>query len=247
MFVWILAYLVMSIFKRHTPERAFKLRKSWLGHICHPLLNIQVKVEGSPQQEACIYICNHRSFADPIVLCRYLDAYVIAKAEVANYPLINKGAEITGVIYVKRENKESRNEVRDMMIEKIKEGYNVLVFPEGTVGVEEFTINFRSGTFYEAAENNVKIAPVAMEFRDEKDLWLVPNFINQYISQFSKWSTDVKVSFGPVLQSSDGEFLKTESKKWIDNKLNEMHDGWSRIDFEKHKSIKSMYTYKDLD
>jgi 1-acyl-sn-glycerol-3-phosphate acyltransferase len=201
----------------------------------------------SPQKEACIYVCNHRSFADPLVLCRYLDAFVIAKAEVAKYPLINKGAEITGVIYVQRESKESRNAVRDKMIEKIKEGYNVLVFPEGTVGVEEFTIDFRSGTFFEAAEHGVSIVPVAMEFRDDKDLWLVPNFVGQYLAQFSKWSTQVKLSFGPKLNSMDGEFLKNESKKWIDAKLNEMHIGWSRINFDKHKSIKTMYTYKDLN
>jgi 1-acyl-sn-glycerol-3-phosphate acyltransferase len=245
MIVWITGYSVGSIFKEHTPARAFAFRKHWLKYIGFPVLNIDVKVEGKVADEPAIYVCNHRSFVDPVVLCGTLDAYVIAKAEIANYPIINKGAEITGVLYVKREDKASRNSVRDLMIETVKKGHNVLVFPEGTVGVKKGTLDFRPGTFFEAAENNIPIVPVAVEFKSEKDLWLIPNFLKLFLSQFSKWKTEAKLSFGPPLKNSDGEFLRSESQKWVNEKLSQMHENWSDVDYSKYENFKLMYNYKN--
>jgi lyso-ornithine lipid O-acyltransferase len=246
MIVWMLVYSIGRIFRKHTPERALALRKHFLIWLGYPLLNINVKVEGTAHNEPAIYVANHRSFADPVVICRYVDAFVIAKAEVANYPIINKGAELTGVLYVKRDNKESRNLVRDMMIETVKKGYNVLVFPEGTVGVNKNSLDFRPGTFFEAAQNNIPIVPIAIEFKSEKDLWLIPNFVKLFLSQFSKWKTEAKLSIGPVLKSEDGEYLRSESKKWVDAKLNEFHSNWTEVDYTKYEKFGPLYQYKDL-
>ncbi len=245
MIIWITAYSIKSLFVKHTPERAFGLRRHWLKYVGNPVMNIHTQVEGSPSKEAAIYVANHRSFADPVVICNYLDCYVIAKAEVANYPIINKGAEITGVLYVKREDKNSREAVRDMMIDTVKKGFNILVFPEGTVGVQEGTLDFRPGTFFEAAEHGVPIIPIAVEFKSEKDLWLIPNFLKLFINQFSKRRTEAKLAFGPVLKSDDGEKLRSESQAWVNQKLKEMHKGWTEVDYEKYKDYKPLYKYQD--
>ncbi|MBK8699860.1 MAG: 1-acyl-sn-glycerol-3-phosphate acyltransferase [Saprospiraceae bacterium] len=169
-----ISYAVTMLWRKHSPERAFALRKTWLTYFGHPILNIHVEVSGGPIQEPALYVSNHRSFADPVILCRYLDAYVIAKAEVASYPVINKGAELTGVLYVKRDDSKSRNEVRDLMVQTIKKGYNVLVYPEGTVGIQSKTLPFKVGSFMEAARNGIPVVPIAIEYRSEKDLWLIP-------------------------------------------------------------------------
>lgn len=241
----LLGYGVICIFVKHTTFRAFKLKHWYLNQILNPILGIKVLVEGKPIETPALYVCNHRSFADPLATLAHLNAFVIAKAEVAKYPLINKGAEITGVIYVNRESKESRNEVRDKMVETIKAGYNVLVFPEGTVGFYKHTLPFRSGIFYEAAENNLTIVPVAIEFRCPEDLWLRRSFVAQYLKQFSKWRTEVKLKFGQPLTSTDGEYLKSSSFDWINNNIAEMQENWSTIDFEKYKDYKPLYTYKE--
>jgi lyso-ornithine lipid O-acyltransferase len=244
MVLWMLGYSIKSLFVKHSPERAFGLRKHWLKYVGYPVMNIQVKVEGMPLDEPAIYVANHRSFADPVVICGYLDAYIIAKAEVANYPIISTGAKLTGVIFVKRENKASRNEVRDMMIDTIQKGYNVLVFPEGTVGVQKHTLDFRAGTFHEAAENGVPIVPIAIEFKSEKDLWLIPNFVKLFLNQFSKWKTEAKLSFGPAMRSEDGEKLRSEAQAWVNAKLVEMHEGWTEVDYSKYEGRGPMYKYQ---
>lgn len=231
MIFYILIYSFRLIFTSHTPASAFALRRSWLKYMGKPILNLKVSVEGGSVNEPALYVCNHRSFADPLAILPYLDAYVIAKAEVASYPVINKGAELTGVLYVKREDSQSRNEVRNLMVKTIQSGYNVLVFPEGTVSFHSYTMPFRAGSFNEAAKAGIPVVPMAIEFRDKKDLWLVPNFISQYLVSYAKWKTEAKVAFGPILRESDGEILRAAAESWTNAKMKEMRKDWSNVDF----------------
>ncbi len=198
--------------------------------MAYPILNIKTEVKGKAHHESALYVCNHRSFTDPIVISKYLNAFVIAKAEVASYPVINKGAEVTGILYVKREDKDSRVQARKAFVDVIKSGHNILVYPEGTISTKKNPIPFKKGTFFEAAKEGITIIPVAIEFKNEKDLWTIPNFVGQYFNQFSKWKTEAKLTFGPPLQSDDGEELLTAAYDWINTELNSMQEEW--VEFE---------------
>lgn len=152
---------------------------------------------------------------------------MIAKAEVAGYPIINKGAELTGVIWVDRNDQTSRTATRDKMVETIQAGYNVIVFPEGTVGTHMTTLPFKKGTFLEAAENNIPVTPIALEFRSPKDLWIKEKFVPQYFHQYSKWKTEVKIHFGEPISHQDGLYLHSHTQKWIDEQILSMQQDWS--------------------
>lgn len=197
--------------------------------MAYPILNLKVQVKGQPQAEPALYVSNHRSFTDPIVVSKYLNAFVIAKAEVASYPIINKGAEVTGILYVKREDKNSRSQARKEFVDVIKSGHNILVYPEGTISRNKEPIPFKKGTFFEAAKESITVVPVAIEFKNKKDLWTIPNFVGQYFNQFSKGKTEAKLSFGPPLKSKDGEELLSESYNWIKRELDSMQENW--VDF----------------
>jgi 1-acyl-sn-glycerol-3-phosphate acyltransferase len=228
MIMYMLIYGLSCLFKPHSKKRALNLRQHYLRYLCIPLLNIHIIKEGNPIDDfSALYVSNHRSFADPIVLCRFLKAFVIAKAEVMNYPIINKGAELTGVIWVNRQDQQSRNEARDKMVETIKAGFNILVYPEGTVGQAKETLPFRKGTFMEAAANDITVIPVAIEFKSPKDLWVIEKFVPQYFYQFSKWRTDVKLRFGDKITGSDGNKLHDQAYSWINMELKNMQKDWS--------------------
>ena len=226
MAICIAAYFVSLVFISHTPERAFKLRRVWLSFALW-VLHIDVQLVGRPVHQPALYVCNHRSFTDPVILCRYLDAYVIAKAEVASYPIINKGAELTGVVWVKRENTNSRKDTRSKMIEILQDGYNVLVYPEGTVGQVKGTLPFRKGTFEEAAKFGFPVIPIACEYKSPRDLWTISHLVLFYFHQFSKWKTEVKLEFGQPFHSTSGEELHEKSYIWINEKIRNMQEGWS--------------------
>ena len=97
-------YLLVTLFLENTPKRAFWVRRQWVKFAL-VVLGISIELSGKAPSHHALYVCNHRSFADPLIFAHYIDAYVIAKAEVASIPLISKGAEMTGLIYIKREDK----------------------------------------------------------------------------------------------------------------------------------------------
>jgi len=226
MALFMIFYGLTLLVMKHTADRAFRLRHNWLV-LADWILNIKSDVQGKPPLKPALYVSNHRSFSDPLVLLRHLEAYVIAKAEVAKYPLISKGAELTGVEYVQRNDRDSRRATRDAIINILKGGHNVLVYPEGTVGRDRQTLPFKIGTFFEAAKEGIPVVPVAIEYRSPRDLWMIPNFIKQYMFQFSKWKTEVRLEFGPVLRSDDGQELHDQAESWINGKIRDMQKGWS--------------------
>ena len=227
MAVFIMAYGISCIVVPHTKTRALNLRENFLKYITIPIFNIHIIKTGNPHAEPGLYVCNHRSFTDPMVICRYLKGFVIAKAEVAGYPIINKGAELTGVIWVDRNDQSSRTATRDKMVETIQAGYNVIVLPEGTVGTHKTTLPFKKGTFLEAAENNIPVTPIALEFRSPKDLWIKEKFVPQYFYQYSKWKTEVKIHFGEPISHHDGLYLHSHTQKWINEQILIMQQDWS--------------------
>ncbi len=227
MVLYLSGYLVSSIWMPHTKDRALRLRRHYLKYWCIPALNIQVELIGSPSTQPALYVCNHRSFADPIVICKYVPAFVIAKAEVRSYPIINWGAELTGVIWVDRQDQISRTQARGTMVETIRQGYNVLVFPEGTVAVDPMPLPFKKGSFVEAAQNQIPVIPMAIEFRSKKDLWVIEKFIPQYMYQFSKWKTEVKMVIGKPITSIEGDLMHKDIFQWVGTQMAGMQKDWS--------------------
>jgi 1-acyl-sn-glycerol-3-phosphate acyltransferase len=232
MVVWMSAYFLTAPFLGNNQDRAFRLRKHYLKYLAIPILNLKVNLVGSPPKEGnFLYISNHRSFADPVVLCRYIDAFVIAKAEVAKYPIINRGAELTGVLYVKRTDKSSRSETRKLMIDTIQSGRNILVYPEGTVGTNKRALPFNPGTFHSAAAHGFNIVPVAIEYKNTSDLWTYPSFVRQVFNQFSKWAIHVKLEFGPPMHHENGEILVQNVETWVNDTLYKMQENWSKAEY----------------
>lgn len=180
------------------------------------------------QDHPCLYVCNHRSFADPFYLCKYLHAYVIAKAELANVPLLAQGIRLTGVIFVNRDKKDSRSATRQAMVDSIESGYNVLVYPEGTTNGARTTKEYKPGTFMEAAENGYTVVPVAMEYRDERALWVGGSMEKQFIKHLGYWSNPAKMQFLPPIKGDDGKQLMQDAKDATDLALLDLQKGWSR-------------------
>lgn len=221
-------YLIRSIFIKPTIERGFLLRRAFTRALLR-ILNIEYTLTGELPEEAALYVINHRNLIDPVIIANFVDAYFIAKAEVESYPFLGKGAALTGAIYVKREIKDSRKAARQALHETLEKGLNVGVYPEGTTGTEEFTIKFHRGAFEEAAKLDIPIIPIAMEYRKKSDLWIQESLLKQFLIQFGKKKTEVKVKIHKPIRSDDGHYLMEESKRLIDNSLKEMHKDWHQF------------------
>ncbi len=190
---------------------------------------MKYEIEGQPASTPALYVCNHRSFSDPVLLSKYLNAFVVAKAEVANMPVINKGASITGIIYVKRENSDSRKATRQALVDNLKKGRNILVYPEGTTNDQKYVMPYKHGTFNEAANNNFPIVPITMEYRHARDIWKDRGMISQFFRQCSKWRTDIKLKIGTAQTWENGESGRINAMSWTNQTIYDMHSGWESV------------------
>lgn len=223
------AYGLVVLFGFHNASRAFAMRRFFVK-ICLWLFGIRLSLLSPPPAGSGprLYVCNHRSLIDPVILSRYIDAVILSKAEVRGYPLISQGAEWSGVIYVERDNRGSRTAAREALEGAFSRGFAVLVFPEGTVSVSARPLPYRRGSFEAALGCGAGVVPVALEYRDPaRDFWLDGGLLRQYFKKFSKWRTEARLRFGPVWPEGGDAAAVTEAvESWTREALRDMHEGW---------------------
>jgi lyso-ornithine lipid O-acyltransferase len=182
------------------------------------LLNIKIHLSGAPSDGNFLFIGNHRSYVDPVVAAVSVAFMPVAKAEVGKWPLIGWAARITGIVYVKRENKQSRADTRIAIKKALLEGAPVLIYPEGTTSATHLTLPFRVSAFQVAAE--LRIVPIAVEYADASDAWTGNDtFIPHFMRTFGKPKTTVWIDFGAPILDAHWEQLLAKTQAAIDAKV----------------------------
>jgi 1-acyl-sn-glycerol-3-phosphate acyltransferase len=194
----------------------------------HLIVGSKIIVYGEEPKNSGLIVSNHRSYFDSIVVLKNILAYPIAKIEVASWPLIGNVCKTSGVIFVQRENKESRKETVKKLATVLKNGYSILNTPEGTTHIKPTTIDFKPGAFAMAAELNVPVIPIAIDYKNIGDAFIDDDtFIPHFIKCFGKWRTEIKVSYLEPIQSDSMETLIKQSKKQIDVELIRFRKEWN--------------------
>ncbi len=219
-------FILTKTVVKNTPERGFWLRRVILT-IINPILGIKIDAEINLYDKPALYVSNHRGLLDFFVSFKYINAFVLAKASVKNMPLVGFAGNVTGIIYVQRDNKSSRTSARQEIVKILKSGSSVFLYPEGTTNTEKTTMEFKIGSFEEAFKHGFPVIPVAQEYKSKDDLWLKDNVFQQFYSQFGKCKSEVKISIGEPIQAESPKELMENSKRWIDTKLLQMQEGWS--------------------
>lgn len=211
--------LLRSFIFGYNLDWSLKMRKSCLSK-SRKILGVKLEVRGTPLEGNYMYVGNHRSYLDPIIALCNVMALPVGKAEVSKWPLIGYSAKVTGIVFVKRESRNSRKETLDTMLEILQKGNSVLIYPEGTTSGGNKTIDFKMGAFRLAADHGFSIIPMAIDYADPNDYWVTDiSFAEHFMQQFSKWKTVVNVEYGTPIKGDDKVKLMTETKEWIDEKL----------------------------
>jgi 1-acyl-sn-glycerol-3-phosphate acyltransferase len=223
-------YSLLTLFITHTEKRGFKLRRIILFLLMY-ILGFRIKKEGIPEIRPALYVCNHKGVFDFFVVLRFLNAFIVSKSEMRKIPVISQGAAYTGIIYVTRENKESRSAVRDLIRQTLETGHNILIFPEGTTHGGRTTLEFKMGSFVEAAKIGIPVVPIALEYKNPRDYYVDIPALKMYFRSFGKLWTHCSISYGNAIHETDPEILCQKTKSWIDNKLLEkQHDFGHKYD-----------------
>lgn len=207
-------------------RRSMRIRQSWARHLL-PAIGVRLQTSGTPPDFPCILMSNHRSYLDPALLVHDVFAYPVSKAEVASWPIIGYGAKVTGVLFLQRESSESRKRTLSGIAEKLREGYPVILFPEGTTHSEPTTSPFKLGGFKLAATEGVPIVPVTIEYKSTADHWIGDDtFLPHFLRRFGEPEMQVQVRYGEAIWGDDPQTLLEEAKSWIDAELLDIRKSW---------------------
>ncbi len=116
--------------------------------------------ERAARDSARIYVANHVSWYDILVLCAILPRTKwIAKSELSKIPVFGAAARGAGVIFIERENRKAAFSQYERAAENIRRGASVIVSPEGTRGEAYALRPFKKGPFVLAIAAGVPVVP----------------------------------------------------------------------------------------
>lgn len=132
-----------------------------------------------------ILIANHPSAFEDIGIPALFEVFSLAKIEVKDWWIVGRISTAAGNLYVKRESKESRNQIAKTMIEEIKKGKNIALYPEGGCKGKRIFESFRYGAFDVAMKTGVPILPVFLHYEAQDDFeWRHPHTLLDKIYHF---------------------------------------------------------------
>ena len=136
----------------------------WWQETLVRLFGIRIVRRGEPQPGAALLVANHLSWLDISLIHSQRMACFVAKSEIARWPAVGWLASRAGTIYHKRGSTQSLASVAQVMVERLRAGLAVAVFPEGGTGSGDHVRTFHARIFQAAIDAGVPAQPVALRF-----------------------------------------------------------------------------------
>lgn len=132
-------------------------------HLCFSIQS--VGKENVPQQGGYLFVSNHRSNVDPVLIPLLIPQQqfcFIAKQELFKNKFFEKIITALGAIAIDRGSGDLSP--LDELITRLKQGSNGLIFPEGTRSKDGKLGRFKSGAAYIVAQAGADVVPVSVQF-----------------------------------------------------------------------------------
>lgn len=119
--------------------------------------NIERARAGPPR----IFVSNHLSWFDVPTLASFLPwPKFVAKSELFKIPIFGWAIRSVGMVELQRDNRKAAFESYKFAASQIQKGTSVVVFPEGTRGLDYSVRPFKKGPFVLAVAAGVPIVPI---------------------------------------------------------------------------------------
>lgn len=162
----VLAVLSGAAFVQYKPFQQPVIRW-WHNRFCR-ILGIDIRLHGAPLDGHALWVSNHISWLDIPVLGARFPVYFLSKAEVAKWPMVGWLARIAGTLFIQRGAGDA-GQVGEQLATHLRQGRNVLFFPEGTTTDGVKLKRFFHKLFSAAVATDVPVQPVLLCYRDQDD------------------------------------------------------------------------------
>ena len=144
------------------PRGKIAFARCYHATLCR-LIGLKVQVVGTPSRERpVLFLSNHSSWLDILVLGGVLEACFVSKAEVGRWPLISTVARLGRTVFVSRSRGATGKEAGTMRT-RMDAGDSLILFPEGTSSDGTRVLPFRSA-FLGTADAARQVQPVSLVY-----------------------------------------------------------------------------------
>lgn len=126
----------------------------------------RVEVIGTHLKRDVFYIANHVSWMDILALAGASGTAFVAKAELAEAPVVGWLASLNRTVFVKRENRLGVAEQINALKEALVDNWSVTVFPEGTTTDGQSLLPFKTSmmSVLDPPPPGVLVQPVVLDY-----------------------------------------------------------------------------------
>ena len=125
---------------------------------------IRARVRGTPAEAPVLITANHISWLDIPVLHTARAMGFVSKAEVERWPVFSYIARTGGSIFHHRGSHDSASDVANLMIQRLKQGRRVAIFPEGGIKPGQPIRVFHARMFRAAVDAECEVQPVMLRY-----------------------------------------------------------------------------------
>jgi len=143
-----------------------QIRRNWCVTVCR-ILNVKVEVVGLPNAQTKLFVANHISWVDIIALGARHPLLFVAKEEVADWPVMGYLARRLGTLFVRRGDAEQTNSIAEQMAWQLRQGRQIMLFPEGTTTNGERVLRFHAKLLHPAQLAQVQVQAVGLEYQGQ--------------------------------------------------------------------------------
>jgi 1-acyl-sn-glycerol-3-phosphate acyltransferase len=172
---------------------------------------MRVRIAGAPLQRDVLFLANHLSWLDILVLAGASGTAFVSKAEVAAIPVVGWLASLNNTVFVERAERSAVRGQADALRSALASGQPVALFPEGTTDGGPAVLPFRASLLAALFPPlpGVKIQPVALDYGEAAaDLeWIgkESGLANVRKVLARRGSTPVTVRFLPPVDPAAGD------------------------------------------
>lgn len=153
----------------HLVWRLFRLPSPWprlLLATVGQIAGARVRAEGVPLRRNVVFVANHQSWLDILVLAGATGTAFVAKAELRAVPLVGWLSTLNRTLFVRREDRLGVADQIAALRAAIGAGWAVAIFPEGTTGDGRHLLPFKAALLavLDPPPPGVKVQPVRIDY-----------------------------------------------------------------------------------
>jgi len=135
----------------------------WTKNITR-IVGIRLVKYGVEPVPHALFVANHISFFDIIVVSALTPTTFISKNSIRYWPFIGQLSSLAGVVFIKRGKRNLIARIIDTASDALKSGGSITVFPEGTTHFSDEPRKFHSALFQSAINSQTPIQAISLSY-----------------------------------------------------------------------------------